>query len=339
MQITTPHRRYNPLSSEWILVSPHRAARPWQGKEESVELPHGPGYDHQCYLCPGNIRVHGEINPDYHDTFVFNNDFQALLPDSGLAMEVSNFELLKLEQVQGVCRVLCFSPRHDLTLAQMEVADILKVIKLWQSEMAELGQKYEWVQIFENKGALMGCSNPHPHGQIWAGNFLPSEIVKENHSQSHYYEQHHSSLLLDYARLELELKERIVCQNEAWLVVVPFWATWPFETLLLPKFELSSLEQLQAQEAQLLAAILKDLLTRYDTLFHTSFPYSMGWHGQPSGSLAKSTKGYWQLHAHFYPPLLRSATVQKFMVGYELLAEAQRDLTPEQAALRLAETQ
>jgi UDPglucose--hexose-1-phosphate uridylyltransferase len=240
--------------------------------------------------------------------------------------------LLQAETNPGACRVICFSPRHDLTLAEMAPGDIQQVIQTWIAQVAELEQKYRWVQVFENKGEVMGCSNPHPHGQIWASMALPNEPAKEDAHQLKYFQANQSLLLLDYAGLEAQLGERLVAQNDDWLVVTPYWALWPFETLLLPRFRLQRLPDLSAARQASLALILKELLTSYDSLFETSFPYSMGWHGAPGLSSAGE---HWQLHAHFYPPLLRSATVKKFMVGYEMLAEAQRDLTPEQAAERL----
>ncbi len=326
-----PHRRYNPLTGEWVLVSPHRTKRPWQGQVEKTAQDTRPRHDPACYLCPGNERAGGLKNPAYERTFVFTNDFASLLADTPPA-EVSAHPLLRPQSVQGTCRVICFSPRHDLTLPEMELADICTVISVWADQVTELGQTYRWVQIFENKGAVMGCSNPHPHGQIWASNILPNEPAKEDAHQRAYFEQYGSPLLLDYVNLELEQQERIVAENEHWLAVVPYWAVWPFETLLLPKTHALRLPGLNPAQRDGLARILKELLTRYDNLFETSFPYSMGWHGAPTGP---GHYDYWQLHAHFYPPLLRSATVKKFMVGYEMLGEAQRDLTAEQAAARL----
>jgi UDPglucose--hexose-1-phosphate uridylyltransferase len=329
-----PHRRYNPLTGEWILVSPHRTQRPWRGQVEQVPQENRPAYDPDCYLCPGNERAGGAArNPQYENTFVFTNDFAALLPDTP-APELSPNSLLRTEGVQGTCRVMCFSPRHDLTLPELSIPDIRHVIDVWAEQVIELGEQYQWVQVFENKGAMMGCSNPHPHGQIWALEALPNEPNKENSQQQKYYAQSKTPLLLDYATLEVRLKERIVVENEHWLAVVPFWGIWPFETLLLPKRHVLRLPELADGERTSLAEILKRLLTRYDNLFETSFPYSMGWHGAPYLPADVSYE-HWQLHAHIYPPLLRSATVKKFMVGYEMLAEAQRDLTPEGAAERL----
>lgn len=327
-----PHRRYNLLTGEWILVSPHRTQRPWLGQVERPPQEDRPQYDPTCYLCPGNQRAGDERNPQYDSTFVFTNDFAALLPDTLIA-ETAPDSLLRFESVQGTCRVICFSPRHDLTLPLMSVEAIRGVIDVWAAQTTELGQRYRWVQVFENKGEMMGASNPHPHGQVWAGSALPNEAAKEDHQQRAYYEQHSRLLLVDYANREAERKERIVVESEHWLVVVPYWAIWPFETLLMPRRLVLRLPDLSDAERDALAQILKRLLTKYDNLFEISFPYSMGWHGAPTGG-ADGT-GHWQLHAHFYPPLLRSATVRKFMVGYEMLAEAQRDLTPEQAAERL----
>lgn len=327
-----PHRRLNPLTGEWILVSPHRALRPWQGAVEKPAAQERPEYDPQCYLCPGNQRVGGgQSNPRYTDPFVFTNDFQAILPDTPL-LGGSASDLLRSEPVQGTCRVICFSPRHDLTLPEMQVEDITKVVNVWADQVVELGAKYRWVQIFENKGAVMGCSNPHPHGQIWAGSFLPRLVEPEEVNQLLYSDQHGSVLLQDYLQEELAQKSRVIDENEHWVMVVPYWATWPFELLLLPRRHVLRLPDLTPAERLALAGILKASLTRYDNLFETSFPYSMGWHGAPTDD---GDYDHWQLHAHFYPPLLRSATVKKFMVGYEMLAEPQRDLTPEQAAKRL----
>jgi UDPglucose--hexose-1-phosphate uridylyltransferase len=329
-----PHRRYNPLTGEWILVSPHRALRPWQGAKEKVSQEQKPAYDEKCYLCPGNERIGGEKNPAYTGPYVFKNDFAALLTaDETAAAPVETDALFHKEEAHGECRVICFSPRHDLSLPEMELPAIREVIDLWSDQAAELGEKYRWVQIFENKGAAMGCSNPHPHGQIWAGDFLPNEATKEDIHQAAYLKKHGSNLLLDYAKSEVEKNERIVAINDDWVVVVPYWATWPFETLLLPRFAVKRLTDLTDCQRDNLADILKRMLTRYDNLFETSFPYSMGWHGAP---FLTDDAEHWQLHAHFYPPLLRSATVKKFMVGYEMLANAQRDLTAEQAAAQLA---
>ena len=328
---THPHRRYNPLTGEWIQVSPHRMKRPWQGKIEKAPPDDRPPYDEKCYLCPGNSRAGNAQNPDYDGTLVFTNDFAALLPDTP-ASPTSDHPLLRAQAVQGTCRVICFSPRHDLTLAEMSVDEICDVVDVWAGQTAELGQIYEWVQVFENKGAMMGCSNPHPHGQVWALDTLPNEPRKEDAHQRAYWEQGQRPLLLDYVQLEMELETRVVASNEQWTAVVPYWAIWPFELLLLPRRQVLRLPDLTADERRALATILQALLIRYDNLFDTSFPYSMGWHGAP---FTDGDGSHWQLHAHFYPPLLRSATVKKFMVGYEMLGEAQRDLTAEHAAARL----
>jgi UDPglucose--hexose-1-phosphate uridylyltransferase len=328
-----PHRRYNPLLGQWVLVSPHRTKRPWLGQVERVSPEHRPEYDPKCYLCPGNHRAGTAINPPYTSTLVFVNDFSALLPNTPAGGETTD-ELFQVEPVRGECRVICFSPRHDLTLAQMGAKDIRAVVDVWAQQVTELGETYRWVQLFENKGAVMGCSNPHPHGQVWASSSLPNEASAEDRQQQGYFQKHRSPLLVDVAQAELRQGSRVVVENDDWLVVVPFWAIWPFETLLLPRRHILRLPELAAAERDSLAEILSRLLVRYDNLFETSFPYSMGWHGAPNDA---ADYQHWQLHAHFYPPLLRSATVKKFMVGYELLAEAQRDLTPEQAAKRLRE--
>lgn len=332
----SPHRRWNPLSREWLLVSPHRAARPWLGQVETVSEDR-PSYDRDCTLCPGNKRVSGEVNPDYGDTYVFGNDFPALLPPVTNAPAPSDRPLFRSQPVSGECRVICFSPRHDLSLAQMSGEEIARVISTWQRQSGELGARNRWVQVFENKGAVMGCSNPHPHGQIWAGDFIPEEVAKEDLSQRDYFRENGSPLLLDYAREELRDGSRIVVEGEHWIAVVPYWALWPFETLLLPKgTQVARLTSLPESHTLDLAETMRRLLVRYDNLFQCSFPYSMGWHGAPflSGEDQDPAK-YWQLHAHFYPPLLRSSSVKKFLVGYEMLAEGQRDLTAEQAAERL----
>jgi len=332
-----PHRRYNPLTGEWVLVSPQRTQRPWQGQIEKTPPDDRPAYDPGCYLCPGNARAGGNHNPPYESTFVFANDFSALLPDAPPAA-ASDHPLFRSRSVQGECRVICFSPRHDLTLPEMALPEIRAVVDVWAEQVAELGERYRWVQVFENKGAIMGCSNPHPHGQIWASNDLPNEAAKEDAAQRRYFQQHGVPLLLDYVEQEARRGERLVVENAQWLAVTPFWAVWPFEILLLPRRHVLRLPDLTDAERDALADILKRLLTRYDNLFETSFPYSMGWHAAPEAGDQEAEggdQGHWQLHAHFYPPLLRSATVKKFMVGYEMLAEPQRDLTAEQAAARL----
>ena len=325
------HRRYNPLRGEWILVSPHRAERPWLGELETPQQDTRPRYDPKCYLCPGNARSGGQRNPDYKNTNVFTNDFAALLPEK-YASPGNGDPLLKTEPVDGTCRVICFSPRHDLTLAEMPAEDIRIVIDTWAEQVADLGKTYRWIEVFENKGAIMGCSNPHPHCQVWAENALPGEPSKEDRHQSEYFRTHGSVLLADYLKRELELKDRLIIENKDWAVLIPFWAVWPFETILLPKRVVARMTDLTTEERQSLADIMKRHLTRYDNLFKVSFPYTMGWHGAPTD---KKDHPHWQLHAHYYPPLLRSATVKKFMVGYEMLSEPQRDITAEQAAARL----
>lgn len=328
-----PHRRYNPLTGEWLLVSPHRTKRPWQGQQEVNPWPQSQSHDPGCYLCPGNARVGGEHNPDYRTTFVFTNDFAALMPQVPAAPQASD-PLFQIQAEAGTSRVICFSADHAKTLPLLDDEEILAVVKTWMREAAELGKSYPSVQIFENKGAVMGCSNPHPHGQIWAQQHLPTLVAKEDEQQRNYLLAQGSSLLLDYAHKELAAAERLVCENDHWLVVVPFWAAWPFETLLLPKQARARITELSEVEQLSLGNILRDLTARYDNLFECSFPYSMGWHGAP---FSVEDASHWQLHAHFYPPLLRSASVRKFMVGYEMLGEPQRDLSPEQAAARLRE--
>jgi UDPglucose--hexose-1-phosphate uridylyltransferase len=298
-----------------------------------------PAYDPECTLCPGNTRAGGEVNPKYADTFVFGNDFPALLlPDESTGtVGQHDSPLFRTREVSGECRVICFSPRHDLSLAQMTASEIERVVATWQSQSAELGTRNRWVQVFENKGSVMGCSNPHPHGQIWAGDFIPEEAAKENLSQRDYFREHGRPLLLDYATRELRDGSRIVVEGEHWMAVVPFWALWPFETLLLPKSEhIARLVPMKLNIRFDLAETMRRLLVLYDNLFQCSFPYSMGWHGAPFlPDEGEKPEEFWQLHAHFYPPLLRSASVKKFLVGYEMLAEGQRDLTAEQAAERL----
>jgi len=308
--------------------------RPWQGRVEEPALEQLPEYDPDCYLCPGNTRAGGKTNPEYSGTYVFENDFPALLDlsDGKPDLDDEQKTLFRSEQIRGISRVICFSPNHAMTLPELELQQITELIETWQEQLQDLGSKYRWVQIFENKGAEMGCSNPHPHGQIWASDRLPTEIEKENAYQRSYFDEHGKPLLLDVVEEELKKEERIVEKNSSWLAVVPYWAIWPFELLLLPRRNVKRLEEIDEQEKQELAEILKKILSRYDNLFQTSFPYSMGWHVAPYDE-----KGdHWLLHAHFYPPLLRSAGVRKFMVGYEMLAEAQRELTPEEATKRLS---
>jgi UDPglucose--hexose-1-phosphate uridylyltransferase len=329
-----PHRRYNPLQDEWVLVSPHRAKRPWQGQQEKPQAEERPAYDPTCYLCPGNTRTSGEVNPKYEHQFVFQNDFSALLPEG----EEGTYEeggLLKAVAETGRCRVICFSPRHDLTLPEMEFTEIRRVVDLWADQFAELSADpaINYVQIFENKGSVMGASNPHPHGQIWSELTVPDLPAKESRAQKAYFEQHGRTLLSDYLAVELKGdKPRVVVENDTWVVLVPFWAVWPFETLVLPRRAVQDLTQLTDAERDGLADILSQLTIRYDNLFQISFPYSAGFHQRPTDGQEYPE---WHLHMHFLPPLLRSATVKKFMVGYELLANAQRDITAEQAAERL----
>ena len=329
-----PHRRFNPLTGEWVLVSPHRTERPWLGRVESGPSDQRPAYDPKCYLCPGNTRAGGKINPKYESTFVFTNDFSALLPESPEIESPNGHPLFRSEPQSGTCRVVCFSPRHDLTLAEMPPDQIQGVIQTLARETSMLGETYDWVQVFENKGDLMGCSNPHPHGQIWASADLPQTAFRENNRQGEYYQSHGRPLLLDYQEAETASGERIVLINDHFAVVVPFWAVWPFETLLIPRNPAARLADLPGEKTAALAEILKRLLVKYDNLFETEFPYSMGWHQAPFDG---EVTDHFQVHAHFFPPLLRSATVRKFMVGYEMLAEPQRDLTPESAAQRLRE--
>lgn len=328
-----PHRRLNLLTGEWVLVSPHRTKRPWQGQVEKLPPETRPHYDPTCYLCPGNARAGGQVNPAYTHTFVFENDFAALTP-TAVAGQVDVAGLLQAEPVRGVCRVLCFSPRHDLTLAEMSLAAIRLVIDMWAEQTVELAALpyIGYVQIFENRGAMMGASNPHPHGQVWATERLPNEPAKEAARQAAYFARHGRPLLADYLALEERAGERIVCANDEWVALVPFWAIWPFETLVAPRRPAATLAELDEAGRNGLADILKHLTTRYDNLFETPFPYSMGWHQRPCDG---GEYPGWLLHAHFYPPLLRSATVRKFMVGFEMLAEPQRDIPAEAAAARL----
>jgi UDPglucose--hexose-1-phosphate uridylyltransferase len=328
-----PHRRLNPLTREWVLVSPHRTQRPWQGQVERVTAEVQPAYDPACYLCPGNSRAGGARNPEYSSTFVFDNDFAALKPDTP-AGEVRQDDLLIAESEPGICRVVCFSPRHDLTLARMDPESLRPAVDTWAEQYCSLGADpaINYVQIFENRGEMMGCSNPHPHCQIWSGASLPNEHAKELSSQREYRDRHGSCLLCDYLKTETALRERVVFENRSFAVVVPFWAVWPFETLLLANRHLSGFDQFTTNERQHLADALNRIAIRYDNLFETSFSYTMGFHQRPTDGAEYPE---WHFHAHFYPPLLRSATVRKFMVGYEMLAMPQRDITPESAAERL----
>lgn len=329
------HRRFDALTGEWVLVSPHRGQRPWQGQVDETAPPR-PSWDEDCYLCPGNARAGGVSNPDYEDVFVFDNDFPALLDDVpvGASLPVVDDDLFRTAPVRGACRVICFSPRHDLSLGELEEAARLRVVEAWVEQLAELGRDWAWVQCFENRGAMMGCSSPHPHGQIWALDTIPTLVEREAQQQRAYFSAHGSPLLADVLARELEREERVVLANDHWVVLVPFWARWPFETLLLPRRPVACLTETSAAERAALAAMLGSWTSAMDNLFRCDFPYSMGWHGVPPAADAPLREA-WVLHAHCYPPLLRSATVRKFMVGFELLAEAQRDLTPEAAAARL----
>jgi UDPglucose--hexose-1-phosphate uridylyltransferase len=312
-----------------VLVSSERTQRPWQGDLESPGGDAPPSYDPACYLCPGNERAGGHRNPSYASTFVFENDYAALRADT----PASRFEdrLLVAEGERGTCRVLCFSPRHNVSLGQLMPSELRRVIDVWAEQSVELGMAYPWVQVFENRGREMGASNPHPHGQIWAGSAVPVQADREDTAQRRHHRRTHRRLLLDYADQEAG-GPRVVIDNSDWLVVVPFWAGWPFETLVIPRAPAKRLADLVPSVRDTLAATLRSLLARYDNLFQSPFPYSMGWHQAPY--VGRSVAA-WQVHAHFYPPLLRSASIRKFMVGFELLAETQRDLTPEHAAARL----
>ena len=322
-----PHRRYNPLTEEWVLVSPHRAQRPWQGAVEKNEAVVKLTHDPQCYLCPGNSRSGGEMNPPYKDVFTFTNDFSALNQvASGDA--ISTHPLLKMKSERGLCRVICFSPRHDLTIPDLEILQIRKVIDAWVGEYQQLGalETIHHVQIFENKGSAMGCSNPHPHGQIWAQQSIPVQALKKLNTQKSYSVEHQSSLLGDYLKEELRQETRILFENDGFVALIPFWAAWPFEAMLIPKRQIPSITDLTDGERTSFAEAYKKLTMMYDKLFETSFPYSAGLHQAPTDGRVHD---YWRMHMSFFPPLLRSAAVRKFMVGYEMFGEPQRDLTPE----------
>ena len=326
------HKRYNILTGEWVLVSPHRAKRPWQGKNETVNNEIRPKYDESCYLCAGNTRINGAVNPKYTDVFVFTNDFAALQNDSPTFSV--NDGLLKAQSERGICKVICFSPDHSKSLAEMSPVEIQKVVFAWQKHYEILGTEpnINYVQIFENKGAVMGCSNPHPHGQLWSQSTLPNEVDKKDKQQLNYFNKNKTSLLGDYIKQELALKERIIFENKHFLVLVPFWAVWPFEAMIVPKKQKESILDLSDEESLSYAEAIAVLTKAYDALFDTSFPYSSGIHQAPTNGLENS---HWHFHMSFYPPLLRSATVKKFMVGYEMFGSPQRDITAEQAAQRL----
>ena len=342
-----PHRRCDALSGRWVLVSPQRGLRPWLGQQDTPDTTRQPAHDADCYLCPGNTRAGAQHNPVYTGPFVFDNDFAALqadtpepsprtvdplAADSQAADPQAADPLFVAAAARGECRVICFSPDHALTLPELPLPALRQVVDTWCAQTAELGQRWPWVQVFENKGAMMGCSNPHPHGQVWATDRLPHEAMLEDQHQRDWFSQQGRALLDDVVQRELAAGERLVCLNDDWVAVVPWWAAWPFETLLLPRQPWQRLSDLRARARDSLAAVVHELTVRYDNLFGCSFPYSMGWHGAPFDGRDGAA---WRVHAHVYPPLLRSASVRKFMVGYELLAEAQRDLTPEQAAAAL----
>jgi UDPglucose--hexose-1-phosphate uridylyltransferase len=328
------HKRFNILTGEWVLVSPHRAKRPWQGQNEEISKEQRPTYDERCYLCATNTRINGEINPDYKDVFVFTNDFAALQKDSPSFFV--NDGLLKAQSETGICKVICFSPDHSKSLADMAIDAIKKVVHTWQKEYTSLGKNeaINYVQIFENKGAVMGCSNPHPHGQIWSQSTLPNEVDKKDKQQKQYFKENKSSLLEDYLNQELEAGERIIFENDAFVVLTPFWAIWPFEVMIAPKKSQKNIVEMTDKEALNFAEAISVITKAYDKLFNTSFPYSSGIHQAPTNG---KTNEHWHWHMSFYPPLLRSATVKKFMVGYEMFGSPQRDITAEIAAKKLRE--
>jgi len=332
MNLRTTHRRRNPLNGQWVLVSPHRANRPWLGQVEKPSLPKLPDYDPNCYLCPGNTRTSGKTNDDYQSTFVFDNDFPALLPSGDEPKNsLKKSELFQAEDESGNCRVVCFSPKHNLSLPEMSVANITRIVNTWAEQIRELSNEtnIQYVQVFENKGEVMGCSQPHPHSQIWATKHIPNEPFLETVEQSKYFKKHRNCLLCDYLDQERNNKIRIVIENEHFTALVPFWAVWPFEILLIANDHIASMPMLSPSQRIGLADIMKKITIKYDNLFESSFPYSMGFHGEPGDGEEHQE---WHFHGHYYPPLLRSATVKKFMVGFEMLAMPQRDITAETAA-------
>ncbi|UQD55487.1 UDP-glucose--hexose-1-phosphate uridylyltransferase [Flavobacterium sp. K5-23] len=326
-----PHRRYNPLINEWVLVSPHRSKRPWQGQKETVPSDSLSEYDASCYLCPENIRANGMTNPDYQNSYVFENDFAALKQEEIVFEKDIKDTFFKIQPERGISRVVCFSPKHNLTLPEMSIDAIENVICTWQKEYCDLGKMdyINYVQIFENKGSVMGCSNPHPHGQIWAQSSLPTEVEKTQNNLKTYFDKKGTNLLQDYLLEELRLNERIVIENDHFVALVPFWAIWPYETMIISKRHFGKITDFTSDEKTSFATVLKQLTSKYDNLFETSFPYSSGIHQTPTDG---EEHPEWQFHMHFYPPLLRSATVKKFMVGYEMLGESQRDITAEKSA-------
>lgn len=336
------HRRYNPLREEWVIVAANRVNRPWQGATEA-DTKTKAGFTTLATinpLAPGGKRANGKTSPHYTSTYVFENDFPSLTDDGNRDEDPSELvsdQLYQSHTIRGTCRVLCYHPDSELSMARMSIEQIEAVIDLWIAQMDELQSKYEWVQIFENKGAVVGCSNPHPHGQLWASNFLPTYPAKEYNTQKAYKERTGKVMLMEVLKHELEVKERVVVENDEWVVVIPFWATWPFETMLLPKKHVISLNEINPEQKRLLADIIRKLLIKYDNLFQCSFPFSMGWQSAPTGRYLQEDRSFWTLRAVYLPPLLRSATVRKFMAGYELVSEPQRDITPEKAAAMLRE--
>jgi len=323
------HRRFNLLSGEWILVSPHRGKRPWQGQQESVSQAQLPEFDATCYLCPGNERAGGIKNTKYTEPFIFTNDFSAINPD--IETGTSSNPLFQAKSERGICKVICFSPNHGKTVPELPLSEVEMVVKLWQKETIELGSKdfINHIQIFENKGSIMGCSNPHPHGQIWAQESIPEIVRKEDDNQREYFIANHKNLLQEYLEQELKIGERIVSENVHFVALVPFWAVWPFEVMIVPKNAKPSLADLSSDEAKAFAEMYQIVTCKYDNMFKISFPYSAGIHQAPTNG---NDNNHWCWHMHFYPPLFRSASVKKFMVGYEMLAEPQRDITAEQSA-------